>query len=89
VALGAQANDVVRLIVREGLTIVLPGIVLGGVIAVVAGKWVAPLLFEVSPKDPSVLASVIATLIVVAVVASWVPATRASRVDPNEALRAD
>jgi len=68
---------------------VLPGIVLGGVIAIVAGKWVAPLLFEVSPKDPSVLASVVATLIVVAVVASWVPATRASRVDPNEALRAD
>jgi predicted permease len=89
VALGAQANDVVRLIVREGLTIVLPGILLGGVIAIVAGKWVAPLLFEVSPKDPSVLASVVATLIVVAVVASWVPATRASRVDPNEALRAD
>ncbi len=89
VALGAQAGDVVRLIVREGLTIVLPGIVLGGVIAIVAGKWVAPLLFEVSPKDPSVLASVVATLIVVAVVASWVPATRASRVDPNEALRAD
>jgi len=50
---------------------------------------VAPLLFGVSPKDPSVLASVVATLIVVAVVASWVPATRASRVDPNEALRAD
>jgi len=68
---------------------VLPGIVLGGVIAIVAGKWVAPLLFGVSPKDPSVLASVVATLIVVAVVASWVPATRASRVDPNEALRAD
>ena len=89
VALGAQARDVVRLIVREGLTIVLPGIALGGVIAIVAGRWVAPLLFEVSPKDPSVFVSVVATLILVAVVASWLPATRASRVDPNEALRAD
>jgi len=89
VALGAQARDVIRLIVREGLTIVLPGIVLGGAIALFAGKWVAPLLFEVSPKDPSVLVSVVVTLVVVAVVASWVPATRASRVDPNEALRAD
>jgi len=89
VALGAQARDVIRLIVREGLTIVLPGIVLGGAIALFAGKWVAPLLFEVSPKDPSVLGSVVVTLVVVAVVASWVPATRASRVDPNEALRAD
>jgi len=89
VALGAQARDVIRLIVREGLTIVLPGIVLGGAIALFAGKWVAPLLFEVSPKDPSVLVSVVVTLVIVAVVASWVPATRASRVDPNEALRAD
>jgi predicted permease len=89
VALGAQARDVIRLIVREGLTIVLPGIVLGGAIALVAGKWVKPLLFEVSPKDPSVLGLVVGTLLVVAVVASWVPATRASRVDPNEALRAD
>jgi ABC-type antimicrobial peptide transport system permease subunit len=89
VALGAEARDVIRLIVREGLIIVLPGIVLGGAIALLAGKWIAPLLFDVSPKDPSVLVSVVATLVVVAVVASWVPATRASRVDPNEALRAD
>jgi hypothetical protein len=50
VALGAQARDVIRLIVREGLTIVLPGIVLGGAIALFAGKWVAPLLFEVSAE---------------------------------------
>ena len=89
VALGAQGRDVVRLIVREGLTIVLPGIALGAIIALVGGKWVAPLLFQVSPKDPSIFVSVMATLIVVAAIASWVPATRASRVDPNEALRAD
>ena len=89
VALGAQARDVIRLIVREGLTIVLPGIALGGIVALVGGKWVAPLLFQVSPKDPPIFVSVITTLIVVAAVASWVPAMRASRVDPNEALRAD
>ncbi len=89
VALGAESRDVIRLIVREGLAIVLPGIALGGAIALLAGKWIAPLLFNVSPKDPSVIVSVVATLVVVAVIASWVPATRASRVDPNEALRAD
>jgi predicted permease len=89
VALGAQARDVVQLIVREGLRIVLPGVALGAIIALVAGKWVAPLLFEVSPKDPPVLVSVVVTLVVVAIAASWIPATRASRVDPNEALRAD
>jgi ABC-type antimicrobial peptide transport system permease subunit len=89
VALGAQARDVIRLIVREGLTIVVPGVVLGAIAALVAGRWVAPLLFDVSPKDPSVLVAVIATLLGVAIMASWLPAQRAARVDPSEALRAD
>jgi putative ABC transport system permease protein len=89
VALGAQARDVVRLVVREGLRVVIPGVVLGAIIALLAGRWVAPLLFQVSPKDPPVLVSVVLTLIAVAIAASWVPATRAARVDPNEALRAD
>ncbi|MEP6491934.1 MAG: ABC transporter permease [bacterium] len=89
VALGAQAQDVVGLIVREGLLIVLPGVALGAIIALVAGRWVAPLLFNVSPKDPPVLVGVIVTLVAVAVAASWIPALRASKVDPNVALRAD
>ena len=89
VALGAQARDVISLIVREGLWIVIPGIVLGTVVALVASRWIAPLLFNVSPKDTPVLAAVIATLLGVAVLASWVPAQRASHVDPNEALRSD
>jgi putative ABC transport system permease protein len=89
VALGAQANDVIRLIVSEGLRIVVPGVALGAAVALIAGRWMAPLLFEESPKDPAVVASVVATLIVVAAAASWLPARRASRVDPNEALRAD
>ncbi|HEY4217993.1 MAG TPA: FtsX-like permease family protein, partial [Gemmatimonadaceae bacterium] len=89
VALGAQGGDVIRLVVREGLTIVVPGIALGAVIALIAGKWIAPLLFNVSPKDPPVLATVVVVLISVAIAASWIPATRAARVDPSEALRAD
>ncbi len=89
VALGAQGGDVIRLIVREGLTIVLPGIILGAVIALVAGRWIAPLLFNVSPKDPPVIVAVIAVLVSVAIAASWIPATRAARVDPSVALRAD
>jgi predicted permease len=89
VALGAQARDVVRLIVSEGLRIVLPGVVLGALIALVGGRWIAPLLFQVSPKDPRVLTGVVALLITVAIAASWLPARRAARVDPNEALRAD
>ena len=89
IALGAQSRDVIRLIVREGLFIVVPGIALGTLVALAAGRWVKPLLFDVSPKDPAVITGVVATLIVVAIAASWAPATRASRVDPNEALRAD
>jgi ABC-type antimicrobial peptide transport system permease subunit len=89
VALGAQARDVIRLIVREGLTIVIPGVVLGSLAALYAGKWVAPLLFNVSAKDPPVMVGVVLTLLGVAVAASWIPAMRAARVDPNEALRAD
>ena len=52
-------------------------------------EWIAPLLFDVSPKDPSVFAAVILTLVATSVAASWMPAMRAARVDPNEALRAD
>jgi putative ABC transport system permease protein len=63
--------------------------VLGAVIALFAGRWIAPLLFNVSPKDPPVMVAVVTTLLAVAIVASWGPALRASRVDPNEALRAD
>jgi len=89
VALGAQGRDVISLIVREGLKVVLPGVALGAMIALYAGKWIKPLLFDVSPKDPSVMAAVVATLLIVAITASWVPARRAARVDPNEALRSD
>jgi predicted permease len=89
VALGAQTADVVTLVVREGLRMVIAGVVLGGAAALVAGRWVAPLLFNVSPKDPPVLATVVVVLVAVGVVASWLPAARAARVDPIEALRAD
>ena len=89
VALGAQGADVVRLVVGEGLRIVLPGVLLGALIALGAGRWITPLLFQVSPKDPPVMVGVVVTLVVVAVTASWLPARRAARVDPSEALRAD
>jgi ABC-type lipoprotein release transport system permease subunit len=59
------------------------------VLALLAGKWIAPLLFQVSPQDPPVLVGVVAILVAVAIVASWLPARRAARVDPNQALRAD
>jgi putative ABC transport system permease protein len=89
VALGAQTADVVRLVVSDGLRIAAVGVAIGTAVAFWAGRFVKSLLFDVSPTDPTVFALVAGMLIVVALVASWVPALRAARVDPNQALRSD
>ena len=89
VALGARAPDVVRLVVRDGIRLAGLGVAIGVAVALWAAKFVQPLLFKESPRDPAVFAAVVATLVAVAVAASWIPAQRASRVDPNEALRSD
>jgi putative ABC transport system permease protein len=89
VALGAQAADVLRLVIGAGVKVAALGVLLGTGVALFAGKWLAPLLYKVSPKDPAVFATVILTLVGVATLASWLPGRRASRVDPSVALRAD
>jgi putative ABC transport system permease protein len=86
-ALGAGTGDVVRLVVGEGMRFAVVGVVIGGGAALWAGRWVAPLLFSVSAKDPLVYGLVAFVLLMAAVLASAVPAIRASRVDPNVALR--
>ena len=58
-------------------------------LALLATRWVKPLLYEVSPTEPAIYVLVATTLLAVAALASWVPARRATRVDPNVALRAD
>jgi putative ABC transport system permease protein len=88
-ALGAQSGDVVRLVVAGGLRVAVVGVAIGTVVALVAGRFVGPLLFNISPKDPSVLAVVAVTLLATAAAASLVPAWRATRVDPNVALRTE
>jgi len=88
-ALGAQASDVVRLVVTDGLRLAAIGVGIGVAGALWAGKWVKPLLFNVSPKDPWVFVTVATTLVAVALAASWIPAVRASRVDANVALRTE
>jgi predicted permease len=88
-ALGAQSSDVVRLVVTDGLRLAAIGVAIGVAGALWAGKWVKPLLFNVSPKDPWVFVIVATTLVGVAVAASWIPALRASRVDANVALRTE
>jgi predicted permease len=89
VALGARGADIVRLVVGEGLRVVLFGIAIGTVVALALGRVVASMLYNTSPRDPVVLTTVVLTLLVVAVVACLVPAWRATRADPITALRAE
>jgi ABC-type antimicrobial peptide transport system permease subunit len=89
IALGAPTTDVVRLVVGDGLRVVLIGVGLGSALALFASRWVAALLFQESPRDPMVYAAVGFALIVVALLATAGPAAGASRVDPNVALRAE
>ncbi|HWG53482.1 MAG TPA: ADOP family duplicated permease [Gemmatimonadaceae bacterium] len=88
-ALGAQMRDLAGLVVREAMTLAAAGLLLGAAIALVAGTWVKPLLFEVSPRNPWIYILVALVLLAVAAVASFVPARRAARVDPMQALRAE
>ncbi|MBC7897689.1 MAG: ABC transporter permease [Cytophagaceae bacterium] len=88
-ALGAQASHAVRLVVVDGLRLAGIGVALGVAGAWWAGRFVKPLLFDVSPGDPGVFILVALTLVLVALAASWYPALRASRVDPSVALRSD
>jgi putative ABC transport system permease protein len=89
IALGAQSGDVIRLVVGQGLRFALVGILLGGALAVLAGKWIQPLLFQQSARDPWVFGAVASVLLIVALLASGFPARKAAHADPNSALRAD
>ena len=86
-ALGARGGDVVRLVVTEGLRFVTLGMLIGIGISLAAGHWLAPLLFKETPRDPLVFAGVALTLLATALLASWIPAARAVRVDPRTALQ--
>jgi ABC-type antimicrobial peptide transport system permease subunit len=88
-ALGAQTGDVRRLFLRHGLLLTGAGIVLGTAVALALTRVMSTLLYGVSPMDPVTYAAVAASLATVALLATYLPARRASRVDPVIALRAD
>jgi ABC-type antimicrobial peptide transport system permease subunit len=88
-ALGAQRAEVTRLFLAYGLRLAAIGIVCGLVAAVALGRVMASLLFEVSPMDPLTYAAVCLSLAAAAMLASYVPALRATGVDPVTALRAE
>lgn len=89
IALGAQIRDIRRLVLGQGLRVAAVGVAGGTIAALVAGRLVAPLLFRTSPRDPVVFGAVITLLLIVATIASLVPARRAVRADPLTSLRAE
>jgi putative ABC transport system permease protein len=86
-ALGAQKADVLKLVIRQGLTLTLIGMTLGSLAALILTRSMKSLLFGVSATDPLTYAVVALMLAGVALMACYLPARRASRVDPMVALR--
>jgi putative ABC transport system permease protein len=86
-ALGAQRGDVLKLIVRQGMSRALIGVGVGLVAALALTRLISGLLFDVSASDPLTLAALTALLVLVALLANYIPASRAARVDPMVALR--
>jgi ABC-type antimicrobial peptide transport system permease subunit len=87
IALGARPTDVQRMVLRETTGLVLSGVGLGTLGAVALTRFMGSLLFEVSPTDPVSYGTMALLLLLTAVTASWMPARRAARADPQRALR--
>ena len=86
-ALGAKREDVVGMVMRESLVLVAAGVAIGAAIALGAGRFVASLLFDLAPTDPATLAAAAVIMIAISLIAGYLPARTASRVDPMVALR--
>ncbi len=86
-ALGATMRSVIALVIKQGLSLALCGGVVGIGAALAATHFIAALLYGVTPADPIAFAIAVIVLTAAAVLASWLPARRAAKVDPMEALR--
>jgi putative ABC transport system permease protein len=88
-AIGAQYRDVLRLVLAEGLKLIVAGVVVGIAVALALGRVLRAYLFGVGPADPLTMVSVAMLFIAVALLACFVPARRTTRTDPMTALRCD
>jgi putative ABC transport system permease protein len=88
-ALGARREEVLGMVVRQGAGLILAGVGSGLLLAGMLARLISRLLFTVSPTDPAIFAAVPLVLAAVALVATWLPAQRATRVDPLVALQAE
>ena len=88
-ALGARPGEVMRMVLRDGLGLTLAGVILGSIAALGLSKFLVSQLFEVKPYDPSTFLMVIGVLGAVSLIAAYIPARRAVRIDPLSALRCE
>jgi putative ABC transport system permease protein len=86
-ALGAQRSDVFHMVLRQGLVLTASGLVLGLIVSNIFTRYLASMLYEIKPTDPATLIGAAALLSAVAMVACYVPARRATDVDPVVAIR--
>lgn len=86
-ALGAQKSDVLRLVMRQTVLLVVAGVAIGIPVALASSRWAASMLYGIEPSDPATLLAAVLLLITVAVFAGFLPARRATKVDPMVALR--
>ena len=86
IALGAQPSAVATMVTSQGLALCGGGIAIGLVLVVLGGRFLRALLFEVGPADPVALGTTVLVILAFALLASWIPARRAARVNPAEAL---
>ena len=88
-ALGASRTNILQLVIGHGMRLVMCGIVIGAAMSLATARVIKSLLFGLSPADPLTYAAVALLLAIVALLACWVPARRATEVDPMVALRCD
>jgi putative ABC transport system permease protein len=89
IALGAQRRDIFRLVLGQGLSVTIAGVVIGLTASFGLTRFLSSLLFQVSPNDPAIMGSVVAVMVLVAMAASYFPTRRAANVDPLIALRSE
>jgi ABC-type antimicrobial peptide transport system permease subunit len=88
-AMGAEPRSVAAMILRQGGAVTLTGIVVGLIVALAGSQLIQSLLYGVSPRDPIVFSLTTIALLVIALLACWLPARRAARLSPLEALRTE